>query len=265
MRLVLALSCLCLPLIAACGDAALPKSARGVLIASQNAADNSDPQPMAEETPEPARLPVSQREADYVSFEGGLRAYPQQRRVEMDAVLLSEQTRPLEFLLVAPGGAIHESLFATGVRGEHLKRALEIIGLKEAETKRSGRGYFDKPLGDRVMISVRFQHAETGESKTVRVEQWLWDHRLDSHPEPVGFVFTGSHEQFQPQLNRSTFDADLKGNLIALWRDASCVLDNDRESGPVPDVYSPYPNAPGIPKSRAGFPPPVTLIFEPHA
>lgn len=208
--------------------------------------------------------PVKQVEAEYVSFEGGLRAYPAERRVEMEAILLSEQTRPLEFLLVAPGGATHESLFATGAQGGHLKRALEIIGLKEAETKRFGRGYFEKPLGDRVKISVRFKHEESRELMETRVENWLWDHRRNSTPEPVGFVFTGSHEQVRAELNRSAIEADMKGSLIALWRDASCVLDNDRDNGTNPDVYSPNPNAPGIPSTRMGQPVAVTLIFEPH-
>jgi hypothetical protein len=89
----------------------------------------------------------AQAEADYVSFEGGLKVFPRARRAEMQAVLLSSQTRALEFLVVAPGGATHESLFSTAAKGEHLKRALEMIGLKEAEFKRGGRGYAEAPLG----------------------------------------------------------------------------------------------------------------------
>ncbi len=208
--------------------------------------------------------PPAQGEADYVSFEGGLRAYPADRRVELDAQLLSEQSRPLEYLLVAPGGATHESLFTAIAKGEHLKRALEVIGLREGEIKRMGRGYLDKPVGDRVKISVRFKHAETGKETVVRVEEWLWDYRLDAKPEPVGWIYNGSYEQYKPDLNRSLVEADLKGNLIGLWRDASCVLDNDRETGKVSDYYSPNPKAPGIPSPKNGVPADVTLIFEPH-
>ncbi|MCC7510438.1 MAG: hypothetical protein IT464_13840 [Planctomycetes bacterium] len=225
---------------------------------------NKQPDPPRNKPIEPEPAPVSQREAAYVSFEGGLRAWPAEKRVEMDALMLSEQTRPLEFLLVAPGGATHESLFAATAKGEHLKRALEIVGLAEGKEKRMGRGYLEKPTGDRVKISVRFKHADTGETTVVRVEEWLMDFRLEGKPEMVGWVFTGSQEQFRPELNRSLFEADLKGNLIAMWRDASCVLDNDRESGTHSDVYSPNPNAPGIPRAERGQPAQVTLIFEPH-
>jgi hypothetical protein len=183
----------------------------------------------------------------------------------MDAMLLGSQTRPLEYLLVAPGGNTHESLFVTAASGLHLKRALEIIGLKEAKTKRSGRGYLEKPLGDRVKISVRFHHEKTGKLTTVRVEDWLWDHNTKSNPTPKGWVFTGSFEQYRENINRSLFEADMKGNLIAMWRDAACLLDNDRDDGYMPDIYSPHPEADGIPQANRGNTPAVTLIFEPAA
>ena len=129
--------------------------------------------------------------------------------------------------------------------------------------KRSGRGYIDKPLGDRVKISVRFTHRKTGEEATARVEDWLWDHNTDSNPAPKGWVFAGSFEQYRENINRSLFEADMKGNLIGMWRDAACVLDNDRDDGYMPDIYSPHPEADGIPEANRGLTPPVTLIFEP--
>jgi hypothetical protein len=268
--------------LASCGNDAAPAvngtQGKSGLISQQNGTGSADqangetqevgqqdangeaPRP-APADPEPAK---PQGEVDYVAFEGGLRVYPAERRIELDAYLLSDQTRPLEFMLVAPGGATHESLFATPARAEHLKRALEIIGLQEAEIKRSGRGYFDKPLGDRIQIMIRFNHRETGAETVVPVEDWLWDHRINAHPERVGWVFTGSHESYDPEINRSVFDADLRGNHIALWRDSSCVIDNDRPSGAAPDVYSPYVDADGLPKpGPARSYPKVVLIFEP--
>ncbi|MCA8915264.1 MAG: hypothetical protein KDB90_07620 [Planctomycetes bacterium] len=220
--------------------------------------DTAEPEPETQAQPEAPK----QKDADYVAFEGGLRAYPQKRVVEMDAWLLGSQTRPLEYLLVSPGGNTHESLFATSASGLHLKRALEIIGLAEGKEKRSGRGYLDKPVGDRVKLSVRFNHAKTGKETTVAVEEWLWDHQNNAHPDRVGFIFTGSFEQFRGELNRSLFEADMKGNLIGMWRDSACVLDNDRDDGYVPDIYSPYPEADGIPQTIRGVTPQVTLLFE---
>ena len=226
---------------------------------SNQPAPGPEPQPEPEVEPEP----VPQIEAEYIAFEGGLRVYPDKHLVEMDAWLLGSQTRALEYLLVNPGGNTHESLFVTGASGLHLKRALEIVGSQEGKTKRVGRGYVDKPLGDRIKLSVRFLHAETGKETTVPVEEWLWNVRIDDNPDDVGFVFTGSFEQYRPELNRSLFEADMKGNLIALWRDAACVLDNDRDDGYIPDIYSPYSDADGIPKAIRGMTPPVTLVFEP--
>ncbi len=224
---------------------------------------NQSPTPVASngmvQNPPPDNTPaVPQREADYISFEGGLKVYPRAGRVELQVILLGSQTRPLEFLVVAPGGATHEALFATGARGEHLKRGLEMIQLREAEIKRSGRGYADVPLGDKVDIRVRFAHATTGKETIVPVEDWLWDIVRNGPPEAGGWVFTGSFEQYNPELNRSLIESDMKGNLVALWRDSSCVIDNARPNGAVPDVYSPNPRADGIPAPQSE----VTLIFE---
>lgn len=265
------LSCLVLATVLVCGCApdspnASPAVNSGGTTANQPAANQPskpDPQPQPEVKPDKAPDTGPQNEADYVAFEGGLRAYPEKNVVEMDAWLLGSQTRPLEYLLVSPGGNTHESLFATAASGLHLKRALEIIGLQEGEIKRAGRGYLDKPTGDRVKISVRFYHMKTGEETTARVEDWLWDHNTDANPTPVGWIFNGSFEQYRENINRSIFEADMKGNLIGMWRDASCVLDNDRDDAYMPDIYSPHPEAEGIPKAVRGVTPEVTLIFEP--
>lgn len=229
----------------------------GTVAAANNSAVPATNQPV-EPAPKPQVPAVPQREADYISFEGGLKVYPRAAKVELQVILLGNQTRPLEFLLVAPGGATHESLFATGCKGEHLKRGLEMIGLKEAEVKRSGRGHTEVPLGDKVKISVRFTHAGKGTLMTVPVEEWLFDIQRNGAPELGGWVFTGSFEQYDPQMNRSLIESDMKGNLIGLWRDASCVIDNARKNGAVPDTYSPNPKAEGIPAGQTE----VTLVFE---
>jgi len=256
----LGLSVVALLVLGACSNVTANSPANQPASAPVSNTEEADQpaQPARPDTPATA-----QKESEYVAFEGGLRAYPERRVVEMDAWLLGSQTRPLEYLLVSPGGNTHESLFATSASGLHLKRALEIILLHEGKVKRSGRGYLDKPLGDRVKLSVRFTHAKTGETTTVPVEKWLWDHQNKGHPKEVGFIFTGGFEQYRPDLNRSLFEADMKGNLIGMWRDSACVLDNDRDDAYLPDIYSPYPEADGIPQAVRGVSPPVTLIFEP--
>ncbi len=274
MRLAMSVLCLFALLLAGCGVADPDGNAAGENPAQfdndtechGSTVDRDDAETDAHDDGDPGdrqQTHADQRKSDYVAFEGGLRAYPEDRKVELEAWLLGGQTRPLEYLLVLPGGNTHESLFATGARGLHLKRALEIIGLKEGAAKGTTRGYIDPPVGARVRLKVRFTHAETEKETTVPVEKWLWDHDADAHPADVGFVFTGGFERFRPELNRSIFDADRRGNLIALWRDPVCVLDNDREMAYVPDIYSPYPDADGMPQARQGMMPSVTLIFEP--
>ncbi len=197
---------------------------------------------------------------DCVSFDGGLRVYPKLKRVELKANLIGGQSRPLEFFLVGAGGGTHESLFVTAASAEHLKRGLEVIGIKEGKAQRNGRGFLDDPVGDAVLISVRFRHAKTGELMKVRAEQWLWDTIAGAMPEPVGFVFSGGQEEYASDQNRSVVSADQLGNYIAMWHDASCVLDNARKHGVISDCYTPNPDAPGMPAAGAE----VTLIFEAH-
>jgi hypothetical protein len=230
-----------------------------------NGNDSADSEPEPAPTDERTVPKPPQDEAEYISFEGGLVVWPEENRVELKAALLGSQSRALEFLLVAPGGANHEALFQTGCSAEDLKRSLEILGLKEAANKDKflGRGHAGKPAGDRVRVSVRFFHSKTEKETTVPIEDWLIDIRTDKRPDDAGFVFTGSHEKYDADLNRSVVEADLKGNLIALWRDGSCLLDNDRDGGGVPDIYSPNPEADGIPRAFRGQQPIVTLIFEP--
>jgi hypothetical protein len=197
---------------------------------------------------------------DYVSFEGGVKVYPALKRMEVEARLLGGQRRPLEFLIVGPGGSAHEALFTVTARAENVKRGLEIIGLKEAKEKFGGRGYRETPRGDVIKLSVRFKRSDNGQEAMVRIEDWLIDNTTQGCPPPGIFVFTGGQEQYLPELNRSVVSADQYGNLAATWHDASCIIDNRHEHGSQSDVYEPNPNAPGIPQAGTG----VTLVFEPE-
>ncbi len=205
-------------------------------------------------------LPLPAQSDDYVSFEGGVKVYPALKRMDVEARVLGGQRRPLEFLIVGSGGSAHEALFTVTARAESVKRGLELIGLKEAKDKFSGRGYRETPQGDVVKLSVRFNRADTGAEAMVRIEDWLIDAITRSSPPPGIFVFTGGSEQYMPELNRSLVSADQYGNLAAVWHDASCIIDNRHEHGSTSDVYEPNPNAPGMPQAGSI----VTLVFEPE-
>ncbi|RIK63531.1 MAG: hypothetical protein DCC64_06715 [Planctomycetota bacterium] len=208
----------------------------------------------------PEKVTLPSQSDEFISFEGGLKVYPALKRVELEATLLGGQRRPLEFLIVGPGGSAHEALFTVTARSEHVKRGLEIIGLTEAAVKAQGRGYPEVPQGDGVRISVRFTHRDTGNVTMARVEDWLWNAVEKRPPEYGMFVFTGGIEQYMPEANRSVVAADQLGNMAAVWHDASCIIDNRAKHGAVSDVYSPNPDAPGLPRAGAH----VVLVFEPE-
>jgi hypothetical protein len=237
--------------LASCHAANAPGVNRPVIKPAGNSASNTANAP---------RIAQPSQGDDYISFEGGVKVFPARRRVEVRAALLGNQRRPLEFLVVGPGGSAHEAMFATYARAESVKRGLEIIGLREAKEKGQGRGYPETPGGDGVRISVIYKNRDTGESQVVRVEDWLWDVILKRTPPHGLFVFTGGVEQYLPELNRSVIAADELGNMVAVWHDASCIVDNAHKHGGVSDVYSPNPDAPGIPQIGSE----VTLVFEPE-
>ncbi|MAF67296.1 MAG: hypothetical protein CMJ84_16770 [Planctomycetes bacterium] len=144
----------------------------------------------------------------------------------------------LEYVLVAPNGAAHESLFATGVRPSLLNTALLALGVEpgtnvawvekdpppEEEALRSGASPFEvvPPSGDGFRIYVAWQ--ESGEPETSGDEVHLHplgdlinNLRTGRSMRRHRWVFLASRMvRPRPEADEEVLAADLEGNLINL-------------------------------------------------
>lgn len=138
---------------------------------------------------------------------------------------------PLEYLLVGPYGAAHESLLATGVVPSLLNTALVALGAEPGENARwyekdplpSERELADgvspyavePPSGDAFYMYVAWR--EDGETYFQRVEDLISNLRTGRSLRRHGWVYLGSRMvRPRPDDAEEVFAADVEGNLINL-------------------------------------------------
>lgn len=208
----------------------------------------------------PYSPPTAAPEGTRIAFEGGIDAWVDcdDERVEVLAQALGGVSRPLEFLIVSPGGANHEALIEIAGRPYDLHQALQLIFLKpaKADEKLSMRGDLQTPKGDQVRITAIWTD-DDGEMFETPLEDWVLNTQTNKPLTPGPWVFSGSIEEYQPEIGRSLYLADQVSNVVALWRDPSCVLDNPRESGATPHIY----RVNHVPKAMPNQFRQVTLVF----
>jgi hypothetical protein len=198
-------------------------------------------------------------ESKIVRFDNGVACYldTDDDRVEVEAKVISGQSRPLEFLVVTPSGADHEALLLMHGRAWDLKQGLELLGLREGKRKLRYRGDPDQPDGAPVDIEVHWKAAD-GKLRVSPIGDWVWNIKTGKPMEKSHWVFTGSLTFPDTGRIAEPLQADAVGNVIAIWRDPSCVIDNPRPSAT--DDQNWYPNAyANIPSAGT----PVTLVFRP--
>jgi hypothetical protein len=201
------------------------------------------PNPGGPSFPPPVSLAVSGLSgipADHlVRFDSGITAVINEpdERVEAECAMISGQSRPLEFLIVTEGGSAHEALLQLTGRAYYLKQAMELIGLKEGTKKLAYRGDPTMPDGAPISLSVRWRD-RTGAIRENPIEDWVLNGLTKTAMERGPWVFTGSVTRFREDLNQDVFYADEVGNVVAIWRDPSCVIDNPRTSATDDKVWA---------------------------
>lgn len=222
--------------------------------AAAPAANGGTPKPSDDTQSQPAT-----DETHIVRFDNGIAVYldTDDDRVEVEAKVISGQSRPLEFLVVTPSGADHEALLFMHGRATDLKHGLELLGLREGARKLRFRGDPDQPDGAPIDIQVRWK-GTGGRTQTAPIGDWVLNAQTGKPMERSHWVFTGSITFPDTGRVAEALQAEAVGNVIAIWRDPSCVIDNPRESAT--DDRNWFPNA------AAGIPPamtPVTLVIRP--
>ncbi len=141
----------------------------------------------------------------------------------------------LEYLLVAEGGKIHESLLITSVQPYDLQVSLLLLGLKGSSNPLSEQGDTRAPTGDAVRIDVRPAESDAGDA--VPVSRWLMHKDSGLIKQPVGWVFTGSI------ISNGTFLAQLEKSIVAIFRDPVAMIDNPMPEGANDEIWLPNTRA----------------------
>jgi hypothetical protein len=213
---------------------------------------SSPPPTVVEPFPE---TPADQR----VTFDNGVVAHlGQDPRVEAEVILLSGQGRPLEYLVVTESGNHHEALLKLMGTAGDLKQAIELLGLREGETKLRYRGDPRVPQGAKVRLDVRWL-SQTRELVEQPVEDWVWWAKTGHSMTRGPWIFTGSISQFREDLNVDILQADAGGNVVAIFRDPACLIDNPRPEG-TDEMYWYVNRAARLPRPGT----PITLIIRPY-
>ena len=160
---------------------------------------------------------------------GGVDLDQDAQAVSIEAAVLIKSDL-LEYLLVGPGGAAHESLFATDVQPSLLNAGMLALGVKAGtnaawetvepapslEERRAGKRAFRiiPPAGDGFHVYAAWR--EGGEDFFYRVEDLIANLRTGRAMVRHEWVFLGSAFVEPRPGEAEVFAADLAGNLVNL-------------------------------------------------
>ncbi|MBN1511392.1 MAG: hypothetical protein JXB13_05210 [Phycisphaerae bacterium] len=161
----------------------------------------------------------------------------------------------LEYAAVAEGGKTYESLLVLPCRPSHLQTALLLAGCEPGSVGPDARG--DEPPttapAKRGTI-IRLEIALGLPAEAVPIERFLIDRRTGRSPDPLRWVFTGSFFHRDQPDSPEYFIADVERSVIALWYDATALLNITR------DVGNPYRGPVGLEVNTLMLPPPETPV-----
>lgn len=178
----------------------------------------------------PAEQPKQvERITDHLYRLGKVMIDTQARTVTCSGVV-NMQEGAIEYLAVAPGGKLHESLLRLDVQPLHLQLALLMLNL-EPENVLRYQGDSRTPRGAPVRIAVSWRGIG-GEQHNVPAEELMVEMPGEKPSASHNWVFTGSRI-----LKEVGFEAEAEKSLIAVWHDPAAILDNPSPAGSL-NVYA---------------------------
>jgi len=138
----------------------------------------------------------------------------------------------IEYLLVARGGKVYETVFVTYRQSGEIRQALSAIGLHAGQP--AGRRTL--PRGSTVSIFVEY---ESGGKKVRRAADEFVVLAATGRPlKPRPWVYTGSVNTADPSSGKPILQASLTRNVIGLHTvDGSPLLQNPREESRKDNIY----------------------------
>jgi hypothetical protein len=134
----------------------------------------------------------------------------------------------VEYLAVAPGGKLHESILSLDVRPLHLQVGLILLGLEPKGGLRY-QGDTQVPKGSPVEIWVSWQRS--GRPVKARAEELVWDVVKKRPMERRAWVFSGSI------MRNGEFVADEELSLVGTYRDPAAIINNALPTGSDDAIY----------------------------
>ncbi len=186
--------------------------------------------PSAQKPTHPVEVPKQvERITDRLYRLGKVMIDTQARTVTCTGVI-NMQEGAIEYLAVAPGGKLHESLLRLDVQPLHLQLALLMLNLEPVNVLRY-QGDTRTPRGAPVRIRVSWRDL-IGEQHSVPAEDLMVEMPGAKPSAQHNWVFTGSRI-----LKEIGFEADAEKSLIAVWHDPAAILDNPSPAGAL-NVYA---------------------------
>ena len=164
---------------------------------------------------------------------------------------------PLEYLIVNESGSAHEALFMTKVNAFELNVALLLTGFKPSETffrKARPDSFPEVVKGAKIAPESSFTVVvnwtdEAGTPHTNSAEDWVYNLDSKAPAAPGAWVYNGS------MLNQNgDLAAQVSGNILALYIDASALANNPRLGNDNDDIWTSKPAQP-----KEGLPVTITL------
>lgn len=157
---------------------------------------------------------------------GPISVWEQERRIEVAAVVNMNRIDmgPIELLVTANGGKLHESVLVIPCKPVLLHTALGLIGLNPG----GGGRYPGDPaplFGDALYIYVSWQDSN-GQKRTVRGEDLVWDAKHGQSMPHTHWVFTGSRTARNRTTGQAMFMANQQGVVVATYYDPDAVINN---------------------------------------
>ncbi len=163
--------------------------------------------------------------------EQGIRLDLEKKQITFDAQICMDRG-PLEYLLVGPGGATHESLLISGLQPSALNAAIKALGLKPGENIRyvkkdpppteeqlkDGEILYDifPPEGDQLEIQI--QWSADAKPQVHRAEACILNAETSKEMPETGWVYLGSRfVEIEPGAGE-VFIADYERNIISIYQ-----------------------------------------------
>ena len=178
---------------------------------------------------------------------GKIRLDQKARTISLPATVNKANDDLLEYLLVTPDGARHESLLVSEVAPRDVHFAMLLLGAKGSGEKHPTElppGQLSdeflkkapKPKGDTLSITVKWKTAD-GSEKSASVEDWLLDPKTKKAVARGPWLYSGS------MFFEGIFIAQQEGCFAALVINPNALINNPRKGNDSDEAWTPNTKA----------------------